>query len=258
MDAVEQYQKAFKAAQKEYKELLAAGKHPHPAVLDDILPEGFGNNYQSIGLVEIPTQRIVGTKSAGRITAFTASFLPLLELGTEFASKWTALCDAHLSLVGIQEPILCYEYLGNFYVQEGNKRVSVLRSFDAARIPGNVRRILPPVSDDPKVVAYYEFLDFFKDARTYEVQYRTPGNYQKLLSALGKEPGVAWTQWEQRTFHAYLQYFRDAYHSLGGHNLSLTPEEALLVWLEVFTFRDLGRMSTSELKKALQGLWGDL
>ena len=258
MEAIEQYQKAFKAAQKEYKELLAAEKHPHPAVLDDILPEGLGNSCQPIGLVEIPAHRIVGTKSAGRITAFTPSFLPLLEPGTEFASKWTALCDAHLSPVGIREPIECFEYLGNFYVQEGNKRVSVLRNFDAARIPGNVQRILPPVSDDPEVVAYYEFLEFFKDARTYEVRYRTPGNYAKLLSALGREPGIAWTQWEIRTFHSHLQYFRDAYEALGGSKLSLTAEEALLVWLEVFTFRDLGQMTDNELKKALRGLWDDL
>ena len=256
MDAIEQYQKAFKAAQKEYKELVSAGENPHPAVLDNILPEGLSS--QAIGLVEIPTQRIVGTKSAGRVTAFTPSFLPLLEPGTEFAAKWTALCDAHLSPVGIRDPILCYEYMGDFYVQEGNKRVSVLRSFDAARIPGIVHRILPPVSDDPEVVAYYEFLDFFQDARTYEVRYRTPGNYKKLLSALGREPGVAWTQWEIRTFHSYLQYFRDAYYALGGKKLSLTPEEALLQWLEVFTFRDLGRMTASELKKALSGLWDDL
>ena len=258
MDAIEQYQKAFKAAHKEYKELLAAGKNPHPAVLDEILPEGMGSNYQSVGLVEIPAHRIVGTKAVGRITAFTPSFLPLLDYGTEFASKWIALCDAHLSLEGIREPIQCFEYLGNFYVQEGNKRVSVLRSFDAARIPGNVYRILPAESDDPEVVAYYEFLEFFKDAHTYEVQYRTPGNYQKLLSALGREPGVAWTQWEIRTFHSHLQYFRNAYYALGGKKLSLTAEEALLVWLEVFTFRDLGRMSDTELKKALRGLWDDL
>lgn len=258
IDAMEQYQKAFKAAQKEYKELVAAGKNPHPAVLDDLLPEGLGSTWQTVGLVEIPAHRIVGTKSAGRVPAFTPSFMPLLETGTEFASKWIALCDAHLSPEGIREPILCYEYLGNFYIQEGNKRVSVLRFFDAPRIPANVHRILPPMSDDPEVVAYYEFLEFFKDARTYEVQYRTPGNYAKLLSALGRTPGVAWSRWEQRTFHAYLQYFRDAYDALGGKNLSLTPEEALLVWLEVFTFRDLGRMSAVELKKALHGLWGNL
>ena len=114
MKAVEYYQKAFKAANKEYKELQAAGKNPHPAVLDDILPEGLGNNYRSIGLVEIPAHRIVGTKSAGRITAFTPSFLPLLDYGTEFSSKWIALCSAHLSPEGIRDPILCYEYLGNF------------------------------------------------------------------------------------------------------------------------------------------------
>ena len=51
---------------------------------------------------------------------------------TEFAAKWAGLCAAHLSDEGIRDPIKCYEYLGNFYVQEGNKRVSVLKSYEAA------------------------------------------------------------------------------------------------------------------------------
>jgi len=257
-DALEHYQKTLKLASREYKELIAAGKNPHPAVLDEFLPESQRDIYQDIGIVEIPAERIIGTKTAGRVAAFTATFLPLLEPNTEFAAKWIALCDAHLSPQGIRDPILCYEYLGNFYVQEGNKRVSVLRSFGAPKIPGTVRRILPAASEEPRIKAYYEFLEFYKDAKTYAVQFHTPGCYARLLSALGKEPGTPWTQWEQRTFHAYLQYFREAYYALGGNELSLSPDDALLIWLDVFTFRDLGRMSTSELKRAMQGLWDDI
>ena len=257
-EALEIYNKALKSAHKEYKELTAAGKNAYPLVLDNILTDGSGDVYQDIGVIEIPTNRIVGTKTAGRITAFTASFLPLLGPDTEFAHKWMSLCDANLSSKGIREPILCYEYLGEFYVQEGNKRVSVLRSFDAPRITGTVRRILPPLSEDPRIKAYYEFLDFNKDTHSYDILYHTPGKYAKLYSALGKEPGQPWSQDERRTFRAYYQYFRDAFESLGGNTLSLTPEEALLVWLEVYTFRALGELSTSALKKALQGLWGDL
>ena len=257
-DAMEEYQQAVKKAHKEVKERTAAGKSPYPAVLDEMLPVNMADIYQDVGVVDIPADRIVGVKSAGRITAFSASFLPLLDVDTEFATKWMTLCDAHLSNVGIREPILCYEYLGNFYVQEGNKRVSVFRSFEAARIPAQVRRILPEKTDEPHIRAYYEFLEFYKDSGLYEVHYDTPGNYAKLMVALGKTPGQKWTAEEKRNFTAKLHYFRDAFLSLGGANLNISPEEALMLWLELYTFDDLTKMSGSQLKKALGGLWSDL
>jgi hypothetical protein len=77
MEAREEYIRALKAGQKEEKELLAAGKDPHPAVLDDILPAEKVGTVLDIGMVEIPTKLIVGTKATGRVTAFSASFLPL-------------------------------------------------------------------------------------------------------------------------------------------------------------------------------------
>lgn len=254
-EAIDQYLQANKLALKEIKDLTAAGKPTSPKVLDEILPPGAGDIYQEIGLVEIPATRIVGTKSAGRITAFSPSFYPLLDLDTEFATKWMNLCDAHLSDVGIREPVLCFEYLGDFYIQEGNKRVSVLRSFEAPRIPGNVLRIVPPRSDDPRIKAYFEFLDFYKDSGLYDIQYRTPGNYAKLMNAIGMEPGHKWDQQEQRTFASRLQYFRDAFLSLGGGSLNILPEEALLLWLEIYTYEDLSLMSATQLKKALSGMW---
>lgn len=256
--AVDEYDLALRAGQKEAKELTAAGKNPNPAVLDEILPEGTPDTAQEVGLLDIPAHRIVGVKSAGRITAFTASFKPLLDRNSEFAFKWIALCDAHLGDTGIRDPIECYEYLGNFYVQEGNKRVSVLRHFGAPRIPGNVRRIVPPMSDDPRIKAYYEFLDFFKGARLYEVQFRRPGDYAKLLNALGKQMGEPWSEEERRTFRAYFQYFRDAFAKQDLRGRDVLPEEALLLWLELYPYADLGRLSTGELRKSLSELWKDV
>ena len=120
--AIDEYSQALRQGQKEYRELLMAGLSPHPAVLDEILPESSMENVADLGLVDIPAERIIGVKSAGRVTAFTASFRPLLDTKSEFYTKWVALCGAHLTDAGITDPILCYEYLGNFYVQEGNKR----------------------------------------------------------------------------------------------------------------------------------------
>jgi len=257
-EAREEYQLALKAGLKEYKDHTARGLSGHPQVLDALLPEGQSDQYVDVGLVEIPTERIVGTKSAGRITAFSPSFYPLLELGTEFSAKWVELCAAHLSSEGIRDPVLCYEYMGNFYVQEGNKRVSVLRSFGAPRITGTVRRVMPAPSGEPAVRAYLEFLEFYKDARLYELQYKTPGSYQKLLSALGRELGQPWGEWEKRTFTAYLQYFRDAFAATAASKVDMGWEEALLLWLEVYSFRDIGRLSATELNHTLSTLWKDL
>ncbi|MBQ7801062.1 MAG: BMP family ABC transporter substrate-binding protein [Oscillospiraceae bacterium] len=257
-DARDEYSQALRQGQKEYRELSAAGKSPHPLVLDEILPEAGTEAVQDVGLVEIPAERIIGTKSAGRITAFTASFLPLLGPESEFSLKWINLCAAHLGDIGIRDPIVCYEYLGNFYVQEGNKRVSVLRYFGAPRIPGTVKRILPAPSDEPRTRAYYEFLEFYKTSRLYTVQFRRPGDYAKLLAYLGKEPGEGWTDSEQRTFSAYFQYFRDAFQSCNGKLRDILPEEALLTWLEVHPYRDLGQMSSGDLKKSLSALWPDV
>ena len=103
--ALEEYAQALKLAQKELRDLQAAGKHPHPAVLDELLSENGTETVVNIGLVDIPTERIVGTKSAGRITAFTATFRPLLDAKSEFGIKWINLCEAHLGDTCITDPI---------------------------------------------------------------------------------------------------------------------------------------------------------
>ena len=73
-EAIEEYSQALKKGLKESRELSAAGKRPHPLVLDEILPENYPGVVQDIGLMEIPSERIVGTKSAGRITAVMPYF----------------------------------------------------------------------------------------------------------------------------------------------------------------------------------------
>lgn len=254
---LDEYAQALKLGQKEYRELVMAGKPPYPAVLDEILPENGVETVVDVGLVEIPAERIIGVKSAGRITAFTPSFRPLLDVKSEFGSKWTNLCKAHLGDTGITDPILCYEYLGNFYVQEGNKRVSVLRHFDAPRIPGNVKRVLPDKSDDPRIVAYYEFIEFYKCARIYDIQFRRPGDYAKLLNYMGKKSGEVWSENDQRTFRAYFLYFRDAFAELHTEDSDILPEEALLLWLELYPYQDLGCLSTGDLKKSVAALRED-
>ncbi len=258
LETREEYIKARRMAHREVRELRVRGKNTEPEVLDNILDNSLTATVVNVGLINIPIERIVGTKTAGRITAFSAGFLPLLGPETEFASKWMSLCASHMSDEGIRNPIICYEYLGKFYVQEGNKRVSVLRYFGAAQIPATVYRVIPEYSQEPAVVAYFEFLEFYKVAELYDVQFRHPGDYDKLLSFIGKDSDHKWTDSEKRTFRAYFRYFKEAYEALGGRELDLLPEEALLLWLRVYSFRDLGKKTGEEIKQALSALWRDV
>lgn len=256
-EAAEEYALALKAGQKEYKECLQKEVDPNPAVLEEILDQDAVESSVNVGLVDIPVHRIVGTKTAGRISAFTPSFRPLLEEDTEFALKWISLCEAHLGDDGIQMPIECYEYLGNFYVQEGNKRVSVLRHFGAPRIAGNVKRILPSKEDTPRYQAYQEFLEFHKLTGLYDVQYTTPGNYAKLLNAIGKTAEEPWTEEDRRSFRANFYYFTQALDEVGGKELP-QAEDALLLWLQIYPFSDLKALSGAQLRKTVSQLWPNL
>ena len=255
--AAEEYALALKQGQKEYKELLASGQDPYPEVLEYLLPDLASMAVQEVGELEIPAHRIRGTRTAGRTSAFTANFLPLLPADTEFAIKWINLCAAHLD-EGIRESITCWEYLGNFYVQEGNKRVSVLRFFGAPRIAGKVKRVLPEKTDDPRIRAYYEFLDFYKVSQLYSIQFRRPGDYAQLLRSLGKSKEEVWSEQDRRTFQAYFYYFTEAFEALKDRMPGASPEEALLLWLQVYPFSDLGKLSAAELKKTLEALADDV
>ena len=256
--AKEEYAEALARGKKELRELVILRKELHPAVLDEILDEDQAYTVQELGLAEIPVERIIGVKSAGRVSAFTPTFSPLLAPDSEFGLKWINLCKDHLGDEGIRDPIMCFEYLGNFYVQEGNKRVSVLRHFGAARIPSQIKRVVPPMSGDPRIKAYYEFMEFYKTARIYCCQYRRPGDYAKLLAAVDKAKGEPWSEEERRVFRSYFQYFLDAFQAVKVKDKDILPEEALLLWLQVHDYKDLGSMTSAELRKSLSALWPDV
>ena len=256
--AASEYLKALHLGLKEMKDRQDAGLDPYPAVLDNILPRITLHTVQELPAQEIPIERIAGTKTAGRTNAFSAGFYPLLSQESEFAGKWINLCEAHLSDTGIRDAILCYEYLGDFYVEEGNKRVSVLKYFGAARIHARVRRVLPLPSGEPRIRAYGEFLQFYSLTGLYDIQYTKPGDYARLLSLLGKDPDHRWSEAERRSFTARFHYFKEAFSSLEGKQQGLCPEEALLLWMKVYSYEQLGNMSAKELKTSLNGLWADV
>lgn len=256
LEAITQYQNALKAGKKYFNNAQSKGLDPYPAVLDEIVNPAEVSNV-NIGLVDIPIDRIVGTYSGGRKNAFAGNFMPLMEEKTEFGMKWINLCNYQMN-EGINDPILCYEYLGDFYVQEGNKRVSVLKSFGATDITGNVIRMVPRLTDDPKIKLYYEFMNFYKLSKLYTVTFSLPGGYTRLQAALGLEPDQEWTEEQRRSFSTRFVGFSNAYNELNSENLPLTAADALLVYLKVHPYSELQNQSDSEIKNDLSRLWPDV
>ena len=255
----EEYLRAMRLGQKEARERKAAGQEPGPAVLDELLPDRNRSAFIELPPQDIPAELIVGTGSGSRAGTFSASFLPLADPDSEFAAKWMALCAAHLSDTGIRDPVECWEYLGRFYVQEGNKRVSVLRWFGAVRIPARVRRVMPADRDDARYAAYLEFVEFHRATGIYEIQFRKTGDYARLYAAIGKTPGEKWEGLEKLRLVSCFHSFRAAFGELSGRQKEeLCLEDAFLLCLKVYPYEQLRVMSPEELKKALSALWGDV
>ena len=257
-EAAEQYTIALKAGQKCRKECLIQGKYPYPQVLDEIFDESMAAGRVELGTINIPTEHIVGTKTGGRQNAFAANFMPLLGEETEFAHKWISLCETNLSDEGIRDPIRCYEYMGRFYVQEGNKRVSVLKSFGAPSIPAVVTRIIPAWSQEHEVRLYYEFMRFYQLSRLYILSFSRLGSYVKLQAALGFDADHVWSEEERRSFSAAYYSFRTALEKCEGSRFPETIGDALLIFLQVFSFGELKAMTQTELERSITGIWPEV
>ena len=243
------YKDALKLAQREVRACVARGEHPYLLLLDDFLPSERIAKGTSVGTQWIPSELIVGTRSAARANAFARNYLPLLDERSEFADKWTALCEAHIA-DGIRDPILCYEYMNRFYVEEGNKRVSVLKFFGAPTIYANVIRIPPDQNGSREVELYNAFLEFHKCSKMHLPEFSKPASYAKLQRLLGKEPDEVWTDDERKDFTATYHYFREAY-APNGNKASTEVGDAMLVYIEVYGYQDLHGKSAAEIKKAV-------
>lgn len=251
----EHYQRALKSGQKDHRKHIQCELSPYLPVLDEILLNYTTAGEINLGLIEIPMDKIVGTKTKGRTNAFAANFMPLLAVDSEFGFKWRSLCEAHLSDAGIRDPISCYEFLGRFYVQEGNKRVSVLKYFGATAIWANVIRILPRASESPEVVTYLDFLSHYPLTKCYEVFFAEPNSFPRLQAALGYESDHIWTESERRRFLSSHYYFSQAFLELGGAELSISAADAMLEWLKVYPFGKIKEMSSRELVRSLEAMW---
>lgn len=251
--ALKDYNKAFRYGKKEYESRLLAGRKPTLESLDEVLPDE-ALSTESLGLVQIPIDQIVGTRYSGRSSAFASNFMPILESNTEFAIKWAKLSTSH-EKEGIHEPIKAWEYMNKFYVEEGNKRVSVLKYFDAVSVPGYVTRILPQRTEQKENKIYYEYVDFYALSQINYIWFSRLGSFVRLQKAVGKGAKDIWSDDDKLTFSSVYSRFAAEYESLGGKKLSITTGDAFLAFLMIYDYKDICQKTVNELKELVGKSW---
>lgn len=249
--AINDYISARRDGLRELHAMQLRGQDPGLPVLSEIVP---GLNHLTqvpLGLVQISLDQVVGTATKGRTTAFSRSFLPLLDQNSEFASKWSLLYDGIVE-EGLRQPVSALEYYNKFYIIEGNKRVSVMRRLDAVFIEANVTRVLPVAEDSERYRVYQEFLQFYEDTGMNNVYFDHEGDFGRLYERMGKTPGERWSAEDKFDFQSFFYRFSQAFGAhMGGHH-PMNAANAMLIYLEVFGYENSVSKSPAEFREEIR------
>lgn len=242
------YKKALKKGMRTYNRSLGKGEDPYLPALDELVNTN-GLNSSYVGIVEVPSELFAGTRTKGRHRSFARDFMPIMKEDTEFAYKWSSLYTAQVS-EGIRDPVKCYEYLGRFYVEEGNKRVSVLKYLDVPAVICDVTRIMPEEED----LFYEEFLEFYKVAPTYAFAFTIPGSYRKFASYLNRDLKEKWKKDDLNRILAGYYRFSSVFKERTGDAFEGHVGDAYLVYLSFYSPESLIDYPKSVLKTRIKDI----
>ena len=254
----EYFQNARRAGIKEYTSRVSNGQMGYLPSLEGILKDTEIVSQIDLGLLEIPLKKIAGTNSYLRSICFSNNFMPLMDERSEFNTKWISLCEAHIK-EGIRDPIKVYEYLNWYYVIEGNKRVSVLKYFNAYSVHAYVTRLIPKFNpENHEIQIYYEFLKFNKVTKINSIWFSRKKSFDKLLSLLVKyNPPLHEGEDKFKYFEVYIyNTFRRIYFDMGGDKLPITTGDAFLEYAAVYGIPD--KIDEELLRKTMKEIIKEL
>lgn len=249
--AINDYNKARHDGLREAHALQSRGESPVLPVLSELVPRLNALTQVPLGLTQIAVDQIVGTATKGRTTAFSRSFLPLLDPSSEFAIKWALLYDGVLA-DGLRQPIIALEYYNKYYVVEGNKRVSVMRRLGAPLIEADVTRVIPEYEDSERYRTYQAFLQFYEDTKLSHVILQHEGDYARLDALTGHTPGEKWTAEALFDFQSCFYRFTQAYEQSEAERAPMPAGNAFLIYLEVFGYADSVDKTPAEFRRDIE------
>lgn len=254
---LEEYQKARKAGLKQVRHDISAGRYPYLPALDDILKGSGSQGEVHVGSAEIDLGLIAGTRTRGRQNMFSRAFMPLAETTSEFASKWAVLYDSVVD-EGVREPIKVYEYAQHFYVQEGNKRVSVARFIGAATITANITRVIPMADDERAWALYNAFTDFYRACPLYGLTVTDASSYTLLAELAQRSFEKPWPVAEVDALRAAFYRFRTIFRARGGDELEVEPGDAFITFAQIIGYTKTLELTSSQIDALVDKTWNEL
>lgn len=252
--SVQDYMSAMRMGKRAYNASVNKGVHPYLPVLEGIVDESEIEQEINLGIDQIPLRRVVGTCNAARTNAFASNFMPIFDWGTEFAAKWASLSDSQVN-EGIRDPIKVYEYMNKFYVLEGNKRVSVLKYFDAVTVTAEVIRKVPKKSDKKEVQIYYEFMEFHKCTKLNDIYFSKVGSFPSLMNLAGIEKDKMMEEDDLKDLTSSYLNFRKAFVARGGEKFYYPIGDAFLRFIHIHGYDSVRAMSPYDMDKNVAKTW---
>ena len=243
-----EYKAAKKLGEDAVRQAIKNGKSPYLPVLDSFDEIKNSPGEVSLGLLELPMDRITGNKTLSRNNAFANNFMPLFDEDSEFYVKWINLYDSYAK-EGIRDAISCYEYMNNYYILEGNKRVSVSKFGGSEYILADVIRILPEKNDTKEVRVYYEYVDFYNVTKNFYIILSEPGEYEKLAELLGQNLKDRWPEQLSADLKSSYLRFCKACRTVFKQIDNAILGEAFLVYISIFPMKTLLDMTDDQIVK---------
>ena len=252
------YRAALQMARRQMKKNEKLGQQLNPQELETILCGSMEDDKVELGVMEIPTDQIIGVADSTGMNLYASNFMPVSDANSSYAGQWRELCAEYRSEHEFLSPLYCYEYFGKFYVIDGKKRVSVLKYLDVPTAKAYVVRIMPPLSEEKHVQLYYEFLKAFELTKLYQVSFSQLGSFAKLQEAMGHAEGQEWSDEERGLVLQVLRHIAPALEAAFGGYLSVTPADAMLVLLEKCSLDRIRKMPITAATDLIQRNWKKL
>ena len=172
----------FSEAQSAYKKFLKSSrgilglnfkKQENLKSFAEIQKEENAYNSVNLGIKEIPLGKIVG--SVEKYSYFDKNFVPKNNIVKQ---RWISIYTAYM-VETMLPPVILYKIKDDYYVYDGNHRVSVAKFLNFASIEAEVEEFLPTKDTKDKVI-YREHMFFEKETGIEEIILSEPIKYKYL------------------------------------------------------------------------------
>lgn len=129
---------------------------------------------------------------------------------------------------------------------------------EAVVIEARIIRIMPAVSEDPKIQRYYEFVKAFEKTGVYQISFSRSCNYDKFLQDIGYAPDYIWADSDRVGFLFHWYPFQKALKIAFGGYLNITTADAVQLLLQKQPYGELKKLPSWELAEHMQESWYEL